>query len=412
MRNIRGLLSDFGNSLEEDQGLIAVAGAVGGAALAFFVERHGPAPDPADFGITITQARSSLLNALALVFTGLSMVLALTALATGNMASKFSPRLLRMKLRSSANKWVLGVFAMTAAFIVTSQVLLRGRGGDDLAPPLTMSVSVALLVITGVLIVVYINRTLQSIRVDRAIRWIARRILRAVKAHEYLLRHDVIVDDVDVKRPAEATELVSPDDGYVVRVDTDRLHRFATELDPRVVIATGTGRPVVQGEPIGWVSASGSVRPDDLTDCLTIARTRDPESDVGYTISVLVDIALMALSPAVNDPRTGVECTEVLTNVFYQLSRSQLGIRTRQQSDGSPSVVVEEDTMGDLLDAAGRQILLYGNQDRTVTAALLRLGREGERFAGNDRDRHLARAFTADVDAARQAGAGSEGAAW
>ena len=195
-------------------------------------------------------------------------------------------------------------------------------------------------------------------------------------------------------------------------MDTDRLHRLATELDARVVIATGTGRPVVQGEPIGWVSASNSVRPDDLTDCLTIARTRDPESDVGYTISVLVDIALMALSPAVNDPRTGVECTEVLTTVFAQLSRSQLGIRTRQQSDGSPSVVVEEDTMGDLLDAAGRQILLYGNQDRTVTAALLRLGREGERFASTDRDRHLARAFTADVDAARQAGAGSEGAAW
>ena len=112
------------------------------------------------------------------------MVLALTALATGNMASKFSPRLLRMKLRSSGNKWVLGVFAMTATFIVTSQVLLRGRGGDDLAPPLTMSVSVALLMITGVLIVVYINRTLQSMRVDRAIRWIARQILRAVKAHD------------------------------------------------------------------------------------------------------------------------------------------------------------------------------------------------------------------------------------
>ena len=209
----------------------------------------------------------------------------------------------------------------------------------------------------------------------------------------------MIVDDVDVERPEEATELVSPDDGYVVRVDTDRLHRLATELDACVVIATGTGRPVVQGEPIGWVSASNSVRPDDLTDCLTIARTRDPESDVGYTVSVLVDIGLMALSPAVNDPRTGVECTEVLTNVFAQLSRSQLGIRTRQRSDGSPSVVVEEDTMGDLLDAAGRQILLYGNQDRTVTAALLRLGREGERFASSDRDRDLARAFTADVDA-------------
>jgi uncharacterized membrane protein len=71
----------------------------------------------------------------------------------------------------------------------------------------------------------------------------------------------------------------------------------------------------------------------------------------------------MALSPAVNDPRTGIECTEVLTEVFSELSRRKLGIRTRQHSDDSPRVVVREDTMGDHLDAAGRQILLYGSED-------------------------------------------------
>ena len=68
--------------------------------------------------------------------------------------------------------------------------------------------------------------------------------------------------------------------------------------------------------------------------------------------------------------------------------------------------------MGDHLDAAGRQILLYGSDDRTVTAALLRLGREGARFAGSDRDRQLAHAFAKDVEAARAAGAGSLGRAW
>ena len=64
------------------------------------------------------------------------------------------------------------------------------------------------------------------------------------------------------------------------------------------------------------------------------------------------------------------------------------------------------------LDAAGRQILLYGGEDRTVTAALLRLGRQGERFADSDRDRQLARTFADDVEAARVAGAGSQGSAW
>ncbi len=241
MRGVRGVLDDISTSLEEDQGLTAVFGAIAGGFLAFAIERYGADPDPETFAITVDQARASLLSALALVFTGLSIVLALTSLTAGNMASKFSPRLLRMKLRGSGNKWVLGTFALTASFIITSQILLRSRAGDTLAPPVTMSVSVLLLIITGVLIVWYINGTLQSLRVDRAIRWIGRRIVRAMKAHEYELRHDVVVDEIDIRRPADATDLIASDDGYVVRVDTDRLHRLTTEPGACVLIESRDG---------------------------------------------------------------------------------------------------------------------------------------------------------------------------
>jgi hypothetical protein len=78
------------------------------------------------------------------------------------------------------------------------------------------------------------------------------------------------------------------------------------------------------------------------------------------------------------------------------------------RSDGSPIVIAREDGVGDHLDTAGRQILLYGRDDRSVTAALLRLAREAERTAPYERDRRLARAFAEDVEAARGAGAGSE----
>jgi uncharacterized membrane protein len=415
MPSIRGILDDVETALEEDQGLVAVVGAVGGAVGAIVVERFGPEPDPDVFAITIDQARASLLSALALVFTGLSIVLALTALATGNMASKFSPRLLRMKLRSSGNKQVLGVFAATAAFIITSQVLLRTEAGEELAPPLTMSLSVLLLIVTGVMIVWYIDGTLQSMRVDRAIRWVGGRIERAVKRQEYEARHDVVVDTIELDRPPGAIDLVAPYDGYLVSIDTGRLARLVEQDDGCIVVEAATGHGVVRGECIGWVSVPARGDGDDLADvldCLTIANARNPESDFGYTIDVLVDIGLMALSPAVNDPRTGVECAEMLTTVCTDLARRDVGIRTRTRDDGSPSVVVIENTMGDYLDAAGRQLLLYGAEDRTVTSALLRLGRQGERVARSDRDRRLAKAFADDVEALRSQAPAATGRSW
>ena len=356
-----------------------------------------------------------MISAFALVFTVLSNVLALKSLTTGNMASKFSPRLLRMQLRSSGNKWVLATFAGTVGFIITSQVRLRDRAGDDIAPPLVMAISVLLLIVTGVMIVWYINGTLQSLRVDRAIQWIGWRVERAAKRHERRLRSDEIVDAIELERPPDAIDLIAPADGYMVSIDTGRLEQFATAAMAHVVLTVGTGRPVVTGERIGWLSAPTTIPDRDLakiSDCLTIAGARDPESDVGYTIDVLVDIGLMALSPAVNDPRTGAECTEMLTVLCTKLAGRDIGVRTRTGSDGAPSVVVIEDTMGDLLDAAGRQLLLYGADDRAVTAALLRLGREGERAARSDRDRRLAKAFAEDVEAVRSHAPATDGRSW
>jgi len=415
MPSIRGVVDDIETALEEDQGLAAVLGALGGFAGAILAERYGPEPEPDAFAITIAQARSSLLSALALVFTGLSIVLALTALTTGNMASKFSPRLLRMRLRSSGNKWVLGVFAGTVGFIMTSQVLLRDEAGDDIAPPLVMAISVLLLIVTGVMIVWYINGTLQSLRVDRAIQWIGWTIERAAKQHERALRNDVVVDAIELERPPDAIDLVAPADGYMVSIDTGRLEHLATAAVARIVLTLGTGRPVVEGECIGWLSTPDPIPDRDLdkiSDCLTIAGARDPETDIGYTIDVLVDIGLMALSPAVNDPRTGAECTEMLTVLCRKLAGRDIGVRTRTGSDGAPIVVVIEDTMGDYLDAAGRQLLLYGADDRAVTAALLRLGREGERAARSGRDRRLAKAFADDVEAVRSQASATDGRSW
>jgi uncharacterized membrane protein len=411
--SIRGVLDDARTALEEDQGLVGVIGAIGGAVGALVVERLGPAPDPDTFAITVDGARASLLSALALVFTSLSIVLALTALAAGNMSSK--PRLLRMRLRTSGNKWVLGVFAAAAAFILTSQVLLRTRASEELAPPLTMWLSVLLLIVTGAMIVWYIDGTLQMMRVDRSLRWIGRRIQRTVKRHEHDARHDVVVDTIELQRRPDAIDLVAPDDGYVVAVDTGCLARLVAGDERCLVVEAGTGRAVVRGECIGWVSSPTPIEDRDLAeilDCVTIANARNPENDIGYTIDALVDIGLMALSPAVNDPRTGVECTEMLTAVCADLARRHIGIRTRTRADGSPSVVVMANTMGDYLDAAGRQILLYGADDRSVTSALLRFGRQGERVARSERDRRLAKAFADDVEALRSQTPVTTGRSW
>ena len=408
MRNIRGLFDDLITAIREDQALMAAVGATGGVVLAVVLERAGGDVDPESFTVTVDQARTSLLSSLALVFTGLSIVLALTALTTQNMANKFSPRLLRMKLRGSGNKSMLAVFALTASFIISSQILLRTRPGDSLAPEPTMAASVALLVITGVVIIWYINGTIQSLRVDRTIAWIGHHIVQAADAHQRSCRNDEVVEEPDIDRPDGATDLIAAASGYLVDVDTECLSRLATSNRASITIDKGTGHAIVRGEPVGWLATTAPLTEQDLAavaNCLAVAEARDPDNDVAYTISVLVDVTLMALSPAVNDPHTAVESIEMLTAVFVELAERPLGTRVRRDADGTPVVTVREQSVAELLDTVGRQILLYGQEDRSVTASLLWFAREGGRVMTVDRDRDLAKALADDIEATRaQAG--------
>ncbi len=107
---------------------------------------------------------------------------------------------------------------------------------------------VALMVVSGVAIVAYVDSTMTSLRVDRTIRWIGKQILRAADAHEHAQRHDVIVDRTDIERPPAAADLVAASDGYVVAVDTGRLSELATAHGTCVVIA---GRDRVSSRPRG-----------------------------------------------------------------------------------------------------------------------------------------------------------------
>ena len=129
-----------------------------------------------------------------------------------------------------------------------------------------MSVSVILLIATGVIIIWFINGTLQSLRVDRAVRWIGKPIARALKAHDRVRRHDDVVADFTVVRPPEAIDLVAPDHGYVVRVDTDRLAELMATRHGCVVVEAGTGRPVNRDEPIGWISSPSPLSPRELDE--------------------------------------------------------------------------------------------------------------------------------------------------
>jgi uncharacterized membrane protein len=136
--------------------------------------------------------------------------------------------------------------------LITYQVLYRTLDGDDLVPPHGPAIGAGLFALCSLMILWFINSSMQSLRVDRPIRWVARRLVRAAELQQRAYPHDAGGDPDEARRGPGSIELIARDDSYVVDVDTDRLEELATAGDALVVIESEIGRPLVQGEPIGW----------------------------------------------------------------------------------------------------------------------------------------------------------------
>jgi uncharacterized membrane protein len=126
--------------------------------------------------------------------------------------------------------------------------------------------------------------------------------------------------------------------------------------------------------------------------------------DVGFGIRRLVDIASKALSPAINDPYTGVQAVQHLSVLLCGLARLRLGDWTVRDTQGELRVAVPRPTFPDYLRLGTAQIRRYGAAEPAVTRALIVLLRDaGTSSATEDRRHACVRHIRLVLDDARRA---------
>ena len=168
-----------------------------------------------------------------------------------------------------------------------------------------------------------------------------------------------------------------------------------------VVVTSRLGQAVIRGQPIGWIhsrSSSGEAMPaDEVAEVIDVTDTRELALSVEYGLVALVDIAIMALSPAVNDPNTAVEVIETMGFLFPEIAEAPLGPYAVPDQETWPRVVVAMRTFGELVELATTQIVFYGMTDPLVADALRRFTDSLQLLDLNQRDLAKVNALAASV---------------
>jgi uncharacterized membrane protein len=344
-----------------------VAGAVGLAAgliaLDANVELHFDKKWPLLFGAGAAGSRGLLTAVASSMITVAGVVFSITIVALSLTSSQYTSRVLRNFMRDRMNQVVLGVFVGIFAYCLV--VLRTIRGGDEGAfvPSLAVIGGLVLAFIGIAFLIYFIHHISRSIQASSIIAAAAEETTAAVD-HLFPKGLGDNADDDAEANPAVSlagrawSTVGAPKTGYIESVDENALLAFARKHGTVVRMEHGIGEFVVEGTSLAAVAGPGG--PDkeseaELTGTYVIGRQRTVQQDAGFGIRQIVDVALKALSPGVNDTTTAVMCVDYLGAILARLAVR--GIATPYRLDeGVLRVVARGPSFESLLAEAFDQI--------------------------------------------------------
>ena len=320
-------------------------------------------------------ARAMLLAITGTVVTVIALVLGLSVVALQLTSTQFSPRLLRNFLRDRPNQVALSVFLATFAYC-GALLFSVGVGPEPEAyPRVAVNLAIVLLFASMAMVVYFADHLSHSLQVEA--------IMRRVEGEAL----DVIRDsptDVDMDPPSPpdwAVEIPADSSGYVQTTHPELLLPLAIEYGVGVALTTGVGQHIADGSAIAliWTPSPDDPVPDlekfegAFDADVGIGFERTQQQDSAFGIRQLVDVAVKALSPAVNDPYTAVQAIHHMTAIFGALARRPLGPRVARDPEGPAVVVVPSRVFGQYLAKMCGLVRRYGSSEPNVMTALLRL---------------------------------------
>lgn len=326
------------------------------------VELHGRERWPLAFGAGAAGARGLLSTVAGSMITVAGVVFSITIVALSLTSSQYTSRILRTVMGDRANQVVLGVFVSIFAYCLV--VLRTIRGGDEGAfvPSLAVLAGLLLAFVGLGHLIFFIHHISVSIQASSIVAAVAKETIAAVDQ----LFPDELGEDADEEEdgaPSAAdgerwTPLGARETGYLQSLDAEGVLAWARRHRTTLRMERGIGEFVVEGAPL--VSVAPPCAPDEeaaaeLHRLYFINRQRTVEQDAGFGVRQLVDIAMKALSPGVNDATTAVMCVDYLGAILARIAAR--GIATRRRMDeGELRVIARGPSFDGLLAEAFDQI--------------------------------------------------------
>jgi uncharacterized membrane protein len=309
-------------------------------------------------------------------------VFSMTLVAMSLASSQLGPRLLRNFMRDTTNQVVLGTFVAT--FVYCLLVLRTIRRADEVAfvPHLSVSISVVLAMVSIGVLIYFIHHVSVSIQADVLVARVSRELEDGIGR---LFPGQLGKPGAEpAKAPGnaslpvafeyEARPVGALEDGYLQLIDADALMELASKEDLLLRLERRPGHYLVQGQSMLMVWPGERVTEalvQHLNKAFVFGNQRTASQDIEFSFLQLVEIAVRALSPGINDPFTAIACVDRLGSALCYLARRDMPSPLRFDGHGRLRLVAPGATFAGIVDTAFNQIRQCARSNPAVAIRML-----------------------------------------
>ncbi|MGM8872188.1 DUF2254 domain-containing protein [Psychrobacter sp. 2Y5] len=363
------------------------------------------------------EAARAIMTAIAGAVLGVAGTTFSITIAVLSMASsQFGPRLLRNFLTDTPNQFVLGAFIGTFSYSLLVLKSIHKQDVDFGVPEFAVTFAIVMAIICALLLVYFVQHMVHAIQASHVIQGASYDVINSVEywypdhcdiEHQ---RH-VARGDVDAYQTWSATVMYAPSSGYLQQIYIESLIVLAQDYGGVIQLCSNLGDFVTDQNVIGYFYQrpphhSSDVQKSKTPDLVVLPRTPDGDfwrrfaanlhierrpshlNDISYKLGQITEIAIRALSPGINDPRTAVNCVQSLTVCLSTMMRRQQpspyhfyippldgdsdDVAVNQSDKAILSLVTKTLEVSDFLDTSLGEIRRYAIADLMVLKALCR----------------------------------------
>jgi uncharacterized membrane protein len=313
---------------------------------------------------TADSARQILTAVAAAIITVVGIVFSITIVALTLTSTQFGPRMLRNFIRDRGTQVTLGTFVATFFYAILTLVSVGSGSAGDFVPHLSITVALVMTLADLAVLVYFINHIASMIQLPQVIAGIAHDLTREIDAagdgnpFGVGARRGPSSDELLNRINASGVVIRTPSSGYLQVIRHDTLLKIASSANAVIHLPYRPGHFLVRGQLLASVWPADAA--EDVEKNLQRGHVTGPyrtlTQDISFGFDQLVEIALRALSPAVNDTFTALTCIDWLGDCLCRISTTWRPQRIRRDETGQIRVIAYQADFDRLVERAFEKI--------------------------------------------------------